>query len=267
MKIKVIRFLSFIVSHSDNSRLTFFSLFRIPKEEMHFQPLEEIRENTEETATHNQNLALFNRLLSSTPSPSSIVGGAFNRTSAQLQQLTRSVSPDSSYSDGAEEEEEEYDGRNEGAGESLPSGLRNDTQSTICSCGGTSITHAPSQAMNGAHEEDKLRRGKNEIDLTMLKISPSLKGALKQKKRPRLSPSTHTNRSTPDLFSFQPTGDQAKVMTPPSTKRSALPGMTLLSVTPFPEAPQWAATEEQEQRQHSISVGSEGHRMSNRAEE
>ncbi|XP_058236976.1 bestrophin-2 [Hemibagrus wyckioides] len=237
----------------------------IPKEEMHFQPLEEISENLEESTTRNQNLALFNRLLSSAPSPSSIVGGAFSRTSAQLQRLTRSVSPDSSYSDEEEEgEKKRYVGQNEGAGGSLPSGLGNDTQSTICSCGGTSNTRASSQEINRGHEEDGLKKDKNENDL--LKIPPLCTRVLKQKMKPRLSPSTNTNRSTPDFFSFQPIGDQAEIMTPESANRNALSGMKLLNVPLFPEAPQWTS-EEHKQRQRSISVGSDVHCLSSRAEE
>ncbi|KAI5089820.1 bestrophin-2 [Silurus meridionalis] len=115
----------------------------IPKEEMHFHPLKEIAENLEESATRNQNLALFNRVLNSAPSPTSIVEGAFCRTSAQLQRLTSSGSPDSSYSEGEEGEGKRYTGQNKGTGGSLPSGLATDTQSNTCSCRGTSNTHAP----------------------------------------------------------------------------------------------------------------------------
>ncbi|MCJ8748092.1 hypothetical protein PDJAM_G00161040 [Pangasius djambal] len=230
---------------------------------MHFQPLEEISENLEESTTRNHNLALFNRLLSSAPSPTSIVGGAFCRTSAQLQLLTRSVSPDSSYSDGEEGEGERYVGRNEGAGGSLPSGLGNDTQSTICSCEETSNTHTPlsAQEFNASHA---INRGHEEVGLkkewTMLKIPPPLTRVLKQKMKPRLPPSTNTNRSTPDFFSFQPVGDQAKVMTPQSTNGNALSGMTLLTV------PQWAS-EEHKQRQRSISMGSDVNCLSSKAED
>ncbi|XP_062866445.1 bestrophin-2 [Trichomycterus rosablanca] len=103
----------------------------IPKEEMHFQPLEEIAENMEDSATCNHNLAVFNRFLSSAPSPTSFVGGAFCRSSAQLQQLTRSGSPDLSLSN-----EEGYLGQKDGTGGFLPSGLGHSTHSTICSCEG-----------------------------------------------------------------------------------------------------------------------------------
>lgn len=235
---------------------------------MHFQPLEEIDENLEESATRNHNLALFNRLLSSAPSATSIVGGAFCRTSTQLQRLMRSVNPDTSYSDGEEGEGERYVGRNEGAGGSLPSGLGNDTQSTICICGETSKTHTPLSAQdfnpNGGRVEDGLKKDKNEKELTMLEIPPPLTQVLKQEMKPRLPPSTNTNRSTPDFFSFQPIGDQ--VMTPQSTDDNALSGMTLLAVPTFPEAPQRASAE-RKQLQRSISVGSEVNCLSDKAEE
>lgn len=241
---------------------------------MHFQPLEEIAENLEESATRNHNFALFNRLLSSTPSPTSIVSGAFSRTSAQMQRLTQSVSPDSSYSDGEEGEGKRYVGRNEGTGGSLPSGLGNDTQSTICSCGGTSNTHTPlsvqefnlNQAINSGQEEDVLKKDKNEKEPATLKIPPSLTRALKQKMKPRLPTLPNTNRSTPDFSSFQPIRDQAKAMTPQLTNGSALSGMMLLKVPSFPEAPQWAS-EEHKQRQRSISMGSDVSCLPNKAEE
>ncbi|KAA0722035.1 Bestrophin-2 Vitelliform macular dystrophy 2-like protein 1 [Triplophysa tibetana] len=107
----------------------------IPKEEMHFQPLEEIAENLEKSVKRNHNLALFNRLLSSAPSPTGFMGGALRRTSAQLQRLTRPVSPDPSVSD-EEAEREESMTRSVGTVGSTPSILGLDTtQSTICSCG------------------------------------------------------------------------------------------------------------------------------------
>uniref|UniRef100_A0A3B3DXJ5 Bestrophin homolog n=1 Tax=Oryzias melastigma TaxID=30732 RepID=A0A3B3DXJ5_ORYME len=66
----------------------------IPKEEMHFQPLENIAENMEESGTRHPNIALFNRLLTAAHSPSSFMGVAFRRTSAQLQRLQHSPSTD-----------------------------------------------------------------------------------------------------------------------------------------------------------------------------
>ncbi|XP_054635055.1 bestrophin-2 [Dunckerocampus dactyliophorus] len=100
----------------------------IPKEEMHFQPLEEIAENIEESVSRHPNMALFNRLLNAAPSPSGLMGGALRRTSAQLQQLHHSPSIDQCISDDDDSESCKI-----GKGGSLPSGLGQDTQSTICS--------------------------------------------------------------------------------------------------------------------------------------
>ncbi|KAJ8363388.1 hypothetical protein SKAU_G00122190 [Synaphobranchus kaupii] len=118
----------------------------IPKEEMHFQPLENIAENLEESGSRHPNQALLTRLLSSAPSPTSLMGGALRRTSAQLQRLTHSPSPDpgSSYS------MDNGDGDNGG---SVPSGLCQDTQSTICSCGGLVSPH-PAPRFDGEEEKD-----------------------------------------------------------------------------------------------------------------
>ncbi|KAM6972842.1 bestrophin-2a [Aplochiton taeniatus] len=110
----------------------------IPKEEMHFQPLENIDENQEESVTHHPNMALFNRLLSAAPSPTGFMGGALRRTSAQLQRLRHYPSIDPATSD------DEDGGGNIGTGGSLPSGLGQDTQSTICSFRGGDISaHTP----------------------------------------------------------------------------------------------------------------------------
>ncbi|XP_014864400.1 PREDICTED: bestrophin-2-like isoform X2 [Poecilia mexicana] len=103
----------------------------IPKEEMHFQPLEDIAENLEESGTRHPNMALFNRLLHAAPSPTGFMGGALRRTSAQLQRLYHSPSDDRCTSD--DEEDEEEKSCKIGKGGSLPSGLGQDTQSTVCS--------------------------------------------------------------------------------------------------------------------------------------
>ncbi|XP_076141289.1 bestrophin-2a [Alosa pseudoharengus] len=104
----------------------------IPKEEMHFQPLEEIAENLEEHRGRNPNLPLINRLLSAAPSPSALMGGALmRRTSAQLHRLTRYASPAPSYSD--DDDDQEVGGDRGGVGGSLGSGLGQDTRSTLCS--------------------------------------------------------------------------------------------------------------------------------------
>ncbi|XP_031140298.1 bestrophin-2 [Sander lucioperca] len=97
----------------------------IPKEEMHFQPLEDIAENLEESGGRHPNMDLFNRLLSAAPSPTGFMGGALRRTSAQLQRLRHSPSIDQCTSD------DDDDSGKIGKGGSLPSGL--ETQSTVCS--------------------------------------------------------------------------------------------------------------------------------------
>lgn len=104
-------------------------LDRIPKEEMHFQPLEDIAENLEESGSRHPNLALFNRLLNAAPSPSELMGGALRRTSAQLQRLRHSPSIDQCTSDDDDDDES----CNLGKGGSLPLGLGQETQSTVCS--------------------------------------------------------------------------------------------------------------------------------------
>ncbi|XP_077461541.1 bestrophin-2a isoform X1 [Stigmatopora argus] len=100
----------------------------IPKEEMHFQPLEEIAENTEESVSRHPNMALFNRLLNAAPSHAGFMSGALRRTSAQLQRLYHSPSIDRCVSDDDDSESCKI-----GKGGSLPSGLGQDTQSTVCS--------------------------------------------------------------------------------------------------------------------------------------
>ncbi|XP_074554228.1 bestrophin-2a-like [Halichoeres trimaculatus] len=101
----------------------------IPKEEMHFQPLEDIAENLEESGIRHPNMALFNRILNAAPSPTGFMGGALRRTSAQLQRLRHSPSIDHCTSD----DDDDNDSVKIGKGGSLPSGLGQDTQSTICS--------------------------------------------------------------------------------------------------------------------------------------
>ncbi|XP_044202207.1 bestrophin-2-like [Thunnus albacares] len=100
----------------------------IPKEEMHFQPLEDIAENLEESGSRHPNMALFNRLLNAAPSPTGLMGGALRRTSAQLQRLRHSPSIDQCTSD-----DEDNESCKIGKGGSLPSGLGQDTQSTVSS--------------------------------------------------------------------------------------------------------------------------------------
>uniref|UniRef100_A0A671L8X9 Bestrophin homolog n=1 Tax=Sinocyclocheilus anshuiensis TaxID=1608454 RepID=A0A671L8X9_9TELE len=217
----------------------------IPKEDMHFQPLEEIAENLEESVTRNHNLALFNRLLGSAPSPTGFMGGALRRTSAQLQRLTHSVSSDASFSD-AEDDEEKSLGRSAGTAGSMPSGLGLDTtQSTICSCGALISTCPPlsdvefhKQVERDGKDEEKDEKMMEKESLVP-KIppptaqasagrSPSLAlGRIKS----QFCSSSATNCSVPDFFSFQPISDPAKVMTPkPQPTNSKAEAVSLLTV-------------------------------------
>uniref|UniRef100_A0A8C1V7N5 Bestrophin homolog n=1 Tax=Cyprinus carpio TaxID=7962 RepID=A0A8C1V7N5_CYPCA len=216
----------------------------IPKEDMHFQPLEEIAENFEESVTRNHNLALFNRLLGSAPSPTGFMGGALRRTSAQLQRLTR-VSSDPSFSD-AEDEEEKSVGRNAGTAGSMPSGLGLDTtQSTICSCGGLISTCPPlsSVEFNKQVERDGKDEEKDEKIMEKESLVPKIPPHTVQASAGRSPPlalgriksqlcsSSATNRSVPDFFSFQPISDLAKVMTPkPQLTNSKAEAVSLLTV-------------------------------------
>ncbi|TRY83044.1 hypothetical protein DNTS_004458 [Danionella cerebrum] len=151
----------------------------IPRDEMHFQPLEKIGEQLEETVTRTHNLALFNRFLGSTPSPTGFVGGALRRTSAQLRRLTRSVSPDPSFSEGEEE-----------SSKSMP----DTTQSTICSCGGPVCSPAPPTESVDKNTEDSLPPSERKSPMTLEQVLSRF-------------------CSNPDFFSFQPISDSAKVMT------------------------------------------------------
>lgn len=95
---------------------------------MHFQPLEDIAENLEESGCRHPNMALFNRLLSAAPSPTGLMGGALCRTSAHLQRLRHSPSIDQCNSD-----DEDNESCKVGKGGSLPLGLGQETESTVCS--------------------------------------------------------------------------------------------------------------------------------------
>lgn len=95
---------------------------------MHFQPLEEIAENLEESGSRHPNMALFHRLLNVGPTSTGLMGGALRRTSAQLQRLRHSPSIDQCTTD-----EEDNDSSKIGKGGSLPSGLGQESQSTVCS--------------------------------------------------------------------------------------------------------------------------------------
>lgn len=101
---------------------------------MHFQPLEDIAENQEESGGRHPNMALFNRLLSAAPSPSGLMGGALRRTSAQLQRLRHSPSMDPCTSDDDDDRDRDRDESCKlGKGGSLPLGLGQETQSAVCS--------------------------------------------------------------------------------------------------------------------------------------
>ncbi|XP_058645851.1 bestrophin-2 isoform X2 [Onychostoma macrolepis] len=221
----------------------------IPKEDMHFQPLEEIAENLEESVTRNHNLALFNRLLGSAPSPTGFMGGALRRTSGQLQRLTRSVSPDPSFSD-AEDEEEKSVGRSTGTAGSMPSGLGPDTtQSTICSCGGLISTCPPLSGVEfhtqGEEKDEKMMEKEPQVpkippptaQTTAGRRSPLGQGRVKS----HLCTSSATNRSVPDFFSFQPISYPVKAMTPKAqptnSKAEAVSLLTVpsLEVSTFPQ--------------------------------
>uniref|UniRef100_UPI00398F6DA6 bestrophin-2 n=1 Tax=Pristiophorus japonicus TaxID=55135 RepID=UPI00398F6DA6 len=91
----------------------------ISKDDMHFQPMEEIEENLEEG--NRQHVPLFSRLLPSAPSPSSFRSNiARSARPFQLLKRRNSVSSDAS----------------------MYSCLCQDTQSTVCSCG-TYNDHKP----------------------------------------------------------------------------------------------------------------------------
>ncbi|XP_005735888.1 bestrophin-2 [Pundamilia nyererei] len=122
----------------------------IPKEEMHFQPLEDIAENLEESGTRHPNMALFNRLLNSAPSPTGLMGGALRRTSAQLQRLRHSPGIDQYNSD-----DEDEDSCKIGKAGSLPSGLGQETQSTVCSFRDEKSARTPLLEIQFGSEQDR----------------------------------------------------------------------------------------------------------------
>lgn len=116
---------------------------------MHFQPLEDIAENLEESGTRHPNMALFNRLLNSAPSPTGLMGGAFRRTSAQLQRLQHSPGIDQYNSD-----DEDEDSCKIGKAGSLPSGLGQETQSTVCSFRDEKSARTPLLEIQFGSEQD-----------------------------------------------------------------------------------------------------------------
>lgn len=115
---------------------------------MHFQPLEDIAENLEESGTHHPNVALFNRLLGAAPSPTGFMGGALRRTSAQLQRLRHFPGNDLCNSDDDDNESCKMGG-------SLPSGLGQETQSTLCSAREEKSTRTPLLEVEFGVEQEK----------------------------------------------------------------------------------------------------------------
>ncbi|XP_072319710.1 bestrophin-2a [Eucyclogobius newberryi] len=96
----------------------------LPKDEMQFQPLEDIAENLEESGRRHSNIALLNRLLNVAPGSSGLMGGALRRTSAQLQRLRQYPSVDPSTND-------EEEGST--VSQASLSGQKQGSQSTVCS--------------------------------------------------------------------------------------------------------------------------------------
>lgn len=117
---------------------------------MHFQPLEDIAENLEESGTRHPNMALFNRLLNSAPSPTGLMGGALRRTSAQLQRQRHSPGIDQYNSD-----DEDEDSCKIGKAGSLPSGLGQETQSTVCSFRDEKSARTPLLEIQFGSEQDR----------------------------------------------------------------------------------------------------------------
>ena len=129
------------------------SFDRIPKEEMHFQPLEDIAENMEESVSHHPNLALFNRLLNAAPSPTGLMGGAFHRTSTHIQRLNQSPSIDQCCSD--DDDDDDVDACKIGKGGSLPLGLGQDTQGTMCNFREEKSARTPLLDIQFSEEQNK----------------------------------------------------------------------------------------------------------------
>ncbi|XP_076847939.1 bestrophin-2a [Brachyhypopomus gauderio] len=276
----------------------------IPKEEMHFQPLEEIAENIEESVTKNPSLACFDQLRGSTPSSTGIVGEALHRTSAQLLRPTRSAISEPSYSYG-EREGEGCVEWSEARGALLPSGSGLHTHSATCSCGGTvnTCTHTctDGQARDESGQEDGVKSSENQMErddrveresfvpkipppITQEPLWPSQDRVCEQPKavrlsalslgmmKPRIARPIAINHSIPDFFSFQPIRDQAKIMIPQSTS-DKVPSLLMdpsLDIPLFPDGkdPKWiSSSEEHMQRRRSVSMGSEAIGMAKKSKE
>ncbi|XP_028679182.1 bestrophin-2 [Erpetoichthys calabaricus] len=121
----------------------------IPKEEMHFQPLEDIDENMEDQDCSDvpglhHNLPLFNRLLSAAPSPATLSSALSRTTARRLQLLKRHPSSGSE-------------------GGSMYSCLCQDTQSTVCSCGAYS-QHPPINTIKFVRTDSETQDGEPASD-------------------------------------------------------------------------------------------------------
>ncbi|KAM4603280.1 bestrophin-2a [Polymixia lowei] len=256
----------------------------IPKEEMHFQPMENIAENLEEPGSRHPNMALFNRLLNAAPSPTGLMGGALRRTSAQLQRLRHSPGVDPPTSD---DDDDDDKGGKIGKGGSLPSGLGQDTQSTVCSFRGEVSARTPLLEIQfgaggerrggdpplnqwkemkgdgemegkGGIEGGSAERTGGEIQVSMSHLPPPLQPSTETSARPAsatpfisLNPSTFppspTARSAQELFSSQPIINQNRAA--PALRKPPIGGakMSFLTVPSY-NIPH---------RLRSVSMGSE----------
>ncbi|KAJ8372328.1 hypothetical protein AAFF_G00290580 [Aldrovandia affinis] len=185
----------------------------IPKEDMHFQPLQDIAENLEESGSGHPNQALLSRLLGAAPPPAGLMGVSLRRPSTQRQRLTRSPSPDPSPFPSPSPSSSSSSNHHGG---SVASGLGQDTQSTVCSCGGLG---SPRPGLGFQHEE---REGETEEEEEPQDSAPGLflhppprqvpapprgvpsdSPVLRIEESRPTSPSS-TNCSTQEFFSFQP---------------------------------------------------------------
>jgi len=225
---------------------------------MHFQPLADIAENLEEPgASRHANMALFNRLLTVGPSPTSLMEGAFRRTSAQLQRLRHFPGADPPSSDDGDED----DLGKPGKGGSLPSGLGQDTQSTVCSFRGEASARTPllnvcftqeRRGSEGRRDDEGPVVGIDESvapSRLPLPLQPS-RGNPGRRTSAVVSPGASvalprgpTARSTQELFRSQPVINQSRA--PSAHHRTAK--MSFLTVPSFGVP----------QRLRSLSMGSE----------
>lgn len=232
-------------------------LGRIPKEEMHFQPMEDIAENLEESGSHHPNMALFNRLLNAAPSPSELMGGALRHTSAQLQRLRHSPSTEQCTSDDDDHDDESC---KLGKGGSLPLGLGQETQSTVCSfreekSSKTPLVDIQFRVEKSKEEGQEKENGKAESTTgSMSRLPPPPKASSQPVSRFTITPRHPsaflfhpTAHSSLEHCSSQPVINQNKAA--PTVLNASFGGnkMSFLAV-PSPDEPQ---------RFRSVSMGSE----------